>query len=564
MISTVRKNHWKKIIDKLVMENCLILGHHPKLTNKKFIKYIFGTRHSLEIFKLYELRYLLLKIYPVIYSLFNPVRFLQDNEISGIKSKNVILEASKKKKKDLYLKVKKHVNYRTKYNYFNLIDPEKNTPPQILFASVTPEYAHILEAAAKVCQMPWHDNRWLSGSITAAVSYLYEEEEWNFDVNTQIQNLVRNKYSSNKENFEQTKEKARFNAASRWPSLIIIPDVINNSMIIKETKKVGMPVIGLVNSACTFVIDYPIFTQDTSIYNVHFFCHFIAALIAKEMVQIQHKLFVQKKIGFLIKGNMKWKREIIAIKKKPILFRLKLPKQKLLRASFKNKIGQIVENKALVIIWRLFSFLEKQKKKQRFIYGLKKNKISFIFSLLAKRFYFFLLFNYFLNEKNNTENKLIPIFFSRQKIKSFQKNVKLLKKSFFWSFKQQKKVQTKLQPDFLVFQKWLKIQWINAGRLRYNNQSMSYYWKPLALIVSTDYIRLIKKAFRRRWVRDVFYNNKRPLNAYDRYKRWYWKKKRNKRVNFLENVQNKFKLSTKMLNVISLNEIRFQKKKKFN
>jgi ribosomal protein S2 len=560
MISTVRKNHWKKIIDKLVMENCLILGHHPKLTNKKFIKYIFGTRHSLEIFKLYELRYLLLKIYPVIYSLFNSFRFLQDDETTGIKTKNLKLEASKKKKKDLYLKVKPYTAYRNKNNYFNLIEPEKNITPQILFASVTPEYAHILEAAAKVCQMPWHDNRWLSGSITAAVSYLYEEEKWNFDVDTQIQNLVRNKFSSNKENFEQTKEKARFNAASRWPSLVIIPDVVNNSMIIKETKKIGMPVIGLVNSTCTFVIDYPIFTQDTSIYNVHFFCHFIAALIAKEMVQIQHKLFVQKKIGFLRKGNIKWKKEIIFIKKKPILFRVKFPKQKFFRASIKNEISHLLEDKALVAVSRLFFLVENKKKKQRYLYGSKKNKTSFIFSLLAKRLYFFLLFNHFVKVIHNKE--LIKVFFSRERIKFFQKNIKLSKNSFFWSFKQQIKAQTKLQLDFFVFQKWLKIQWLNAGRLRYNNQSMSYYWKPLELMVSTDYIRLIKKAFRRRWLRDAFHNNKEPLNAYDRYKRWYWKKKRDKKINFLKNVQNKFKLNTKTLNLKALNEIRFQKKKK--
>ena len=74
-------------------------------------------------------------------------------------------------------------------------------------------------------------------------------------------------------------------------------------MIITETKKVGLPVIGLVNSGCQLSIDYPIFAQDTSIHSVYFFCHFLATLIAKEMVQIQHKLFTARKSSFLKKGK---------------------------------------------------------------------------------------------------------------------------------------------------------------------------------------------------------------------------------------------------------------------
>jgi len=66
--------NWIKIIDKLVLDNCLLFGQTPKLTNKKVTKYLFATRNSLEIFKLYELRYLLLKVYPLIYSLFHQKR----------------------------------------------------------------------------------------------------------------------------------------------------------------------------------------------------------------------------------------------------------------------------------------------------------------------------------------------------------------------------------------------------------------------------------------------------------------------------------------------------------
>jgi ribosomal protein S2 len=66
-------------------------------------------------------------------------------------------------------------------------------------------------------------------------------------------------------------------------------------MILKEAKKVGLPVMGLVNSSTPFQIDYPIFAQEQTIQSVHFFCHFLATLIAKEMVYIQHKRYILQK-----------------------------------------------------------------------------------------------------------------------------------------------------------------------------------------------------------------------------------------------------------------------------
>lgn len=65
---------------------------------------------------------------------------------------------------------------------------------------------------------------------------------------------------------------------------MIIPDIVNNGMILSEIQKVGLPVLGLVNSDCSVEIDYPIFAQDQTFSSIHFFCHFLATLIAKEML----------------------------------------------------------------------------------------------------------------------------------------------------------------------------------------------------------------------------------------------------------------------------------------
>jgi len=69
-------------------------------------------------------------------------------------------------------------------------------------------------------------------------------------------------------------------------------------MILSEVKKIGIPVIGLVNSHCPFEIDYPIFAQDQTLSSVYFFCNFFATLIAKEMVYSQHKYYILQKKPF--------------------------------------------------------------------------------------------------------------------------------------------------------------------------------------------------------------------------------------------------------------------------
>jgi ribosomal protein S2 len=56
-------------------------------------------------------------------------------------------------------------------------------------------------------------------------------------------------------------------------------------MILRETFGLRIPIIGLINSGCSTEITYPIFGNANSLHVVHFFCHFIAVLIAKEVAQ---------------------------------------------------------------------------------------------------------------------------------------------------------------------------------------------------------------------------------------------------------------------------------------
>ena len=289
-------NNWKKVVDQLVIENCLAFGDNFKFTQKKVARYLLGTRSTFEIFKLYELRYLLLKVYPFIQNLFYNPRLNSTLKTEKIWNKNY------KKQLETQRKLRKRLpsnKWKPRVRIINsFVQKEKNLTPQVLFATVTPKYTDIIKDAAQICNMPSHENRWLNGSITAAISYQEDHMRWNYitdEIQAQTVFHSTKKWGSNKENPEKTKEKLKYHGESRWPSLIIIPDLSNNVMILKEAKKVGLPVMGLVNSSTPFEIDYPIFAQEQTIQSVHFFCHFLATLIAKEIVYIQHKRYILQK-----------------------------------------------------------------------------------------------------------------------------------------------------------------------------------------------------------------------------------------------------------------------------
>lgn len=113
---------------------------------------------------------------------------------------------------------------------------------------------------------------------------------------TKLTILFENIFLNKKKNINQQAEKFSKYQGNKKPSLIIIPDVSNNEVIIKETNIKGIPVLGIINSNCYTNIAYPVFSNDLSIYSIHFFCHFVSSLITKEIIKNKHKIYnVSKK-----------------------------------------------------------------------------------------------------------------------------------------------------------------------------------------------------------------------------------------------------------------------------
>lgn len=297
MLKFKKTNQNNQILNKLVSDNCLSFGRSPKLNNRKITHYISGTRQKVDIFNLYEMRYLLLKVYPLIHNLFLQQRINVKKKKKIIFDKNLDFQNTSQKLPRQFRKWEDFRNFKNKFNK-PLVEAVRPLLPKILFATTTELYSSIVASAASKCHMPFHINRWLSGTITASASYLEDFEQWSFltnDLHKDINSAIQIKFFKRKKNIAQQANQIRKYQLSRKPSLIIIPDVSNNEMIIKETNAFGIPVLGIVSSNCKNEIAYPIFANDFSIYSVHFFCHFLSSLITKEIVKNKHKLYLSPK-----------------------------------------------------------------------------------------------------------------------------------------------------------------------------------------------------------------------------------------------------------------------------
>ena len=133
-------------------ESCLIFGQHSKSTSKNVTRYLLGVRQTTEIFKLYEMRYLLLKTYPLIHNLFHNPRVNPNLEL-----RQVYLPDNERTLEPLSLPNSQLVAKPLSWPFrerFSFVINQKNIPPQILFASVTPSFSKIIHHAAQICNMP--------------------------------------------------------------------------------------------------------------------------------------------------------------------------------------------------------------------------------------------------------------------------------------------------------------------------------------------------------------------------------------------------------------------------
>ena len=505
-----KENQNNTILNKLVSENCLGFGRSPKLNNRKITHYLSGTRQKVDIFNLYEMRYLLLKVYPLIHNLFLQQRINLKKKKKRTFDKIADFEKNLQKLPEQFQNWEDFRNFKNKFH-----KPLRGTLrpllPKILFATTTELYSSIVISAAKKCHMPFHVKRWLSGTITAGASYLDDFEKWSFlanDSDKDVYNEIQTKFFQNKKNIAQQAKKVKKYQLGRKPSLIIIPDVSNNEMIIKETNVFGIPVLGLVSSNCQNEISYPVFANDLSIYSIHFFCHFLSVLITKEVVKNKHKFYLTPKRENTIRFPQALN-EIFSFNTR--ILKMKIPKEKAIEKPYVFKGRYFLDN----------FFRPRYKIRKKINQKLKYTKNS-----------------YGRMKKLNSPKNLV--FFENQK--RFEINKKKI------SFKKRilPKIRLIQKLHHFSFSKILREIRITANKpqFRFWKQNRFYFSNTLRLVANTSEAFQFKRFKLSKWNR---------LKPWKKRNRWRSFERKNKR--FSRNKKNHFLGKKKMLRFIEKNDL---------
>lgn len=471
MLPFVKTNANNKILNQLLYANCLSFGRSPKLNNRKINHYIFGTRQKFDIFKLYEMRYLILKVYPIIHNLFLQERLNKKKKKKWFFNRDFDFQTQNLPK--IFRNLKNFNDLKDKFNKTLKEKVSRTLPPKILFATTTNIYSEIVSSAAKKCRMPFHVNRWLSGAVTAASYHKNDKEKWSFLLNTfeekYITSQFQNKFFKHKKNFELQKNKFWKSHLNRKPTLIIIPDIANNERILKETNSVGIPALGLVNSHCNVEIAYPIFANDLSLYSVHFFCHFLSTLILKEFVKHKHKIYTSRKnirsLQFTqaIKDVFRFNKRNFSEK----LFTVKTDLRKSLKKNYERKIK----------ILNVDSQKSYQSEIQNLKFAARKNykkKISTVKEFVLKYF-----------RTKAYKKKINPVWKYNFKGKYYIEHFPKARRRIKRNVRNQRKIQSKSERTLISPKKLISIE----NRKRLTKNKTNFYFKKHLL----EKINLIKK-----------------------------------------------------------------------
>ncbi len=142
---------------------------------------------------------------------------------------------------------------------------------RILFVSTKPQSVKIVEASAQVCRMPYVVSKWLPGLLTN-FSTIKNRIKYFRDLKEQEKSGEFEKYTK-KEASKLRKDIEKLETALGGvqdlvdtPDVVFVVDVVRDETVVKEARKLGIPVVALVDTnANPLLVDYPIPANDDSI-----------------------------------------------------------------------------------------------------------------------------------------------------------------------------------------------------------------------------------------------------------------------------------------------------------
>jgi len=184
-----------------------------------------------------------------------------------------------------------------------LIKEDISNGGMLLFVGTKKQAQDSIAEAAARCGMPYVNERWLGGTLTnfrtirQRIEHLKDlersHERGEFEKLTKKEILVLEREMS-----KLNRRLGGIKNMDRLPSLVFITDVRREQIAVKEANKLGIPIIGMVDTNCDpAAIDYVIPANDDAIRSIRLMCtkladaviegqHIRAALLAEEEEEI--------------------------------------------------------------------------------------------------------------------------------------------------------------------------------------------------------------------------------------------------------------------------------------
>lgn len=184
-----------------------------------------------------------------------------------------------------------------------LIKEDISSGGMLLFVGTKKQAQDSIAQAAERCGMPYVNERWLGGTLTnfrtirQRIEHLKDlersHERGEFEKLTKKEILVLEREMS-----KLNRRLGGIKNMDRLPSLVFITDVRREQIAVKEANKLGIPIIGMVDTNCDpTAIDYVIPANDDAIRSIRLICtkladaiiegqHIRATLLAEEEEEI--------------------------------------------------------------------------------------------------------------------------------------------------------------------------------------------------------------------------------------------------------------------------------------
>ncbi|MBU2025852.1 MAG: 30S ribosomal protein S2 [Patescibacteria group bacterium] len=158
---------------------------------------------------------------------------------------------------------------------------------EILFVGTKRQAKDLVKEAAEHCKMPYVVERWLGGTLTnfevlkTRINKLLTIED--LEQKGELKKYTKKEQAKFREKIESFNEKmGGIKNMKQLPGVVFVVDSVFDSLAVKEAKRVGIPVVALVDTnADPCDVDYPIPANDDAVKSLRFLLALIAAKVAE-------------------------------------------------------------------------------------------------------------------------------------------------------------------------------------------------------------------------------------------------------------------------------------------